>query len=93
MLHVLFAVTNMIPLRLLASGLRSEKYLAQVVAKSSFMSVYIVQTVGALPRESQDEWKRVSDLYEQSNTSDAREKLEELAAEWSKRQSKGHRVA
>jgi hypothetical protein len=85
LLYLLFTTTNMIPLRLLASGLRNERYLAQLIAKTSFMGMYIVQTVGALPTESQAEWERVFDLYKQSNTPDARAELEELAAEWSKR--------
>ena len=78
--YLFFAITNMIPLRLLACGLRKERYLAQAVAKTSFMGMYIVQTIDSLPRKSQEEWRRVFDLYEQSNTLSAREELEKLAA-------------
>ena len=84
-LYVLFAVTLMAPLRLLALGLRNENYLAQAIAKSSFMGMYISQSLAAMPNETTANWDRVFDLYMRSNTLLGREQLEEFVDDWSKK--------
>ncbi|OHV78491.1 hypothetical protein [Ensifer sp. LCM 4579] len=85
LLYLLFAITHMVPLRLLAVGLRNENYWAQAIAKTSFMGMYLVQSVAVFPDEARAEWDRVFDLYSKSNTPQGREQLERLADEWSKR--------
>ncbi len=55
--------------------------MAQAVAKTSFMGMYIVETITATSREDQHQWDTVMSLYMNSNQSFAREKLESLAAE------------
>ncbi len=82
LIYLCLAATNMLPLRLLAYGLRNDKYVAQFIAKTPFMGMFIVQTVGDLPKDSQSEWKQIFDLYNRSNTPAARAELEELAANW-----------
>ncbi|RJT32636.1 hypothetical protein D3227_26855 [Mesorhizobium waimense] len=91
LLYLLFAVTHMAPLRLLAVGLRNENYWAQSIAKTSFMGMYLVQSVGAFPDGA--EWDRVFDLYLKSNTPHGREQLEKLADEWSTKLGGGHHLS
>nr|WMC95681.1 hypothetical protein RAR13_20210 [Aminobacter aminovorans] len=88
LLYLVFAVTHMAPLRLLAAGLRSENYWAQTIAKTSFMGMYLVQSVGVFPDNARAEWDRVFDLYLKSNTPHGREQLEMLADEWSEKRGK-----
>jgi hypothetical protein len=76
------AATNMMPLRLIARHLQKGSALAQAVAKTSFMGTYIVQTMTATPREDQQQWDTVMNLYMNSNQLCAREQLERLAAEY-----------
>lgn len=85
LLYFLFAVTHMVPLRLLAAGLRNENYWAQTIAKTSFMGAYLVQSVGMFPDKARTDWDHVFGLYLRSNTPDGREQLEKLADEWSKK--------
>jgi hypothetical protein len=80
-LYSAFAATNMVPLRLVAKNLQKGSAVAQAVAKTSFMGTYIVQTMTATPQRDQHKWDAVMNLYLNSNTSWAREKLESLAAE------------
>jgi hypothetical protein len=92
LLYLLIAVTHVAPLRLLAFGLRKENYVAQAIAKTSFMGMYLVQSVGGLPDESQAEWNRALDLYTRSNTSSGRDQLEKLADDWSRKLVKSSRI-
>ena len=72
----------MMPLRLIARHLQKGSALAQAVAKTSFMGTYIVQTMTATPREDQQQWDTVMNLYMNSNQLSAREQLERLPAEY-----------
>jgi hypothetical protein len=80
-LYVGFAATNMILLRLVAKHLQRGATMAQAIAKTSFMGVYIVQTIRATSGEDQRKWDTVMNLYLNSNQLSAREKLESLASE------------
>ena len=75
------AAMNMLPLRLLARYLQKGSAMAQAVAKTSFMSMYIVQTITATSREDRHKWDAVMELYMNSNQVSAREKLESLSAQ------------
>jgi len=81
--QLLLALTNMMPLRLIAKGLQKENYVAQLIAKTSFMGMFLSQTIAVTPNSEQ--WDKVFDLYSKSNDSAAREELEELSARHSKK--------
>jgi hypothetical protein len=80
MMYILMTVTNMLPLKWTARGLKKENYFAQYFAKTSYMGTIINQTILAAPPEIVSEWDKVSDLYKNSNNEDARKELERLSA-------------
>ena len=80
MMYVLMAITNMLPLKWTARGLKKENYFAQKFAKTSYMGTVINQTILAAPPEIVREWDKVSDLYKNSNNEDERNELERLSA-------------
>ena len=84
-LCLLFFLTNMLPLRYLAKGLKKESYVAQLIAKKPLMGMLVVQFVGAMPSDSISQWDKVFNLYKNSNHSASREELEGLAEEHAKR--------
>ena len=87
-LTLLLLLTNMLPLRYLAKGLKKESYVAQLIAKFPFMGVHIVTYAIGMHRDSMNQWDKVFDLYLNSNRPSAREELERLAEEHAKKSKK-----
>jgi hypothetical protein len=83
-IQISLMLTNMVPLKLIARGLQKENFLAQAVAKTAFMGVYIVQTMTATPMRFQREWDKVFDLYLKSNRPSERDELERIAERFAK---------
>ena len=83
LIYFALAVTNMMPLRIIARNLQKGLAMAQMVAKTSFMGTYFVQTMTPTTPENQRKWDTVMNLYINSNKAFAREKLERLATEFS----------
>ena len=80
-LNLFLLITNMLPLRYLAKGLKKESYVAQAIAKSPFMGVHIVIYAAGMHRDSVNQWDKVFNLYSNSNRPLVREELEKLAKE------------
>ena len=87
-LTLFLLLTNMLPLRYLAKGLKKESYVAQLIAKFPFMGVHIVTYAIGMHRDSMNQWDKVFDLYSNSNRPLAREELERLAEEHAKKSKK-----
>lgn len=78
--YLLQMLTGMLPLRWIAGGLREEKYLAQLFARSDFMSMFMPGSITAAPATIVKQWDDLIDLYRDSNREESRKKLENLCA-------------
>lgn len=83
--YLIMMLTNMIPLRFIARGMQKERYFAQILAKTTFMGTYIVQTIAATSPEVQNQWDKIINLYENSNDPSAREELIRLSESHAKK--------
>lgn len=79
-LYMLMMITGMIPLQWIALGLLKENYFAQLVAKTSFMGIFMAQTILAAPAAARNKYDKIYDLYKNSNNEEKRRELEHLCA-------------
>lgn len=79
-LYMLMMITGMIPLQWIALGLLKENYFAQLLAKTSFMGIFMAQTILAAPETARNKYDKIYDLYKNSNNEEKRRELEYLCA-------------
>ena len=78
--YLMQILTGMLPLRWIARGLRDDNPLAQLFAKSDFMSMFMPGSITAAPPSTVKKWDDLIDLYGDSNREESRKKLEDLCA-------------
>ena len=84
---LLLFLTNMLPLKYFAKGLRKENYIACALVRNELIGMLMVQFKAAFPSDIDREYDQVFDLYLDSNNLASREELERLAEEHAKKKN------